>query len=272
MAGNSTFDDGAGAPRSFGANAEPVSALQTEVMSAVRGAISNVMAGQGKGIDLAGIDLDFSSAVRAQVPVLLAKPDQALAVHSRKPEKTSTVGSRIAVAAAVSLAVGGAVSAYWYQGVPGGLPQAKPAVAASVDALPVIVAAKASAVPAPDKPVEVDPAPLLTPVVATVRTQAISPPQPEIDIASRARTLMDSGDVAAARKVLLDAPDAARSDIALILARSFDGNYLQSLSHSDVSPDSTEARRWYTRWYELASKDGSVPATVRLDRLLQSLP
>lgn len=275
MAADKTFGGLTDVPRSLASGNEPVSALQTEVMSAVRGAISNVMAGQAKGIDLTGIDLDFSpTKVAARLPALLARPDQALAEFAARPAPRNKTGSRIAVVAFIALAAAGGTGAAWFQGVPGATqPAAAPAVAASVDSLVAPAAAKHAAVVVPAQPAKLESASKaeLTPIVATVRVPAAAP-QPTPDVAARARRLLESGQIREARALLLGTPDTARSDIALILARSFDGNYLQTLTHSDVAPDSAQARRWYQRWYDLASKDGSVPATVRLDRLLQSLP
>lgn len=94
--------------------------------------------------------------------------------------------------------------------------------------------------------------------------------QPD-DVAHRARLLLESGQVKKARGILLAASDIGRADVLLILARSFDGNYLHTLSDPDALPNSAEARIWYRRWYEVASKEGTVPTTVNLERLLQSL-
>ena len=278
MAADNTFDglanDGsAAASRS----AEPVSALQTEVMSAVRGAISHVMAGQGKGIDLAGIDLDFSSARVVQPPLLLATREQALAAPHRKSAPSAFTASRFAAVVAAILAIGGAAAAAWLQvgsgqGVPVLAQRPSAAVAASVEIVPMVSAGRPIVAVASKIEPKAEPALVATPVVATIRTQISPPAQPEPDIARRASKLLENGQVRETRALLLGAPAAARSDIALILARSFDGNYLQTLNRSDVQADSAEARRWYQRWFELASKEGSVPTTVRLDRLLQSLP
>ena len=251
--------------------------MQTEVMSAVRGAISHVMAGHNKGIDLAGIDLDFSSAPLVPPPLLLAKREQALAAPQRNSAPSAVTASRFAAAAAAIFAIGGAAAAAWLQvgsgqGVPILTQRPTAAVAASIEIVPLVSAARPIVVVAPKIQPKAEPALIATPVVATIRTQIATPAQPEPDIARRASKLLENGQVRETRALLLGAPAAARSDVALILARSFDGNYLQTLNRSDVQADSAEARRWYQRWYELASKEGSVPTTVRLDRLLQSLP
>jgi hypothetical protein len=255
--------------------AEPMAALQSEVMTAVRGAISNAMAGQGKGLDLTGIDLDFAAAgARAVAPVLLAKPDQALAVVRAEPTPRPKTGSNVVFASAVTLALGSAAAGLWLQG-----PFQKLAPA---DATPVVVAAPVAAsidgnpTQQLTKAIVAMSAPMAaTPVVEAVTPVKLTSPaplQPAPDRAIRARALLESGEVREARALLLTEPETNRSDVAWTLARSFDGNYLSTLSKSDATADSSEARRWYQRWFELASKEGSVAATARLDRLLQTLP
>ena len=251
---------------------EPLSALQTEVMSAVRGAITTVMAGQGNGIDLDGIDLDFSPTARpARLPILLAKPEQALALPAPTPVARSASASRIAMAAAVTIGVGGAAAAAWFQGVPGAahLANPQPAAVVVIPAKPATLKPIASLAPiiAPEPPPEPQSKP--APLVAAV---PVPPVVHLVDLAQRARSMLDSGQVRDARALLLAAPDTDRSDVALVLAHSYDGNYLQTLGRPDATGDSGEARRWYQRWFDLASKDGSVPKTLHLDRLLLSLP
>ncbi len=252
-----------------GAGAAPVAALQTEVMTAVRGAISNAMAGQGRSLDLAGIDLDFSRApLTTNLPVLLAKPDQALALPSASPAPAVASSSHYAIAAAVTvtLALGGASATAWLQGFPETSQRNIPVVAASLDAMPALVAPRTVGLREPVP--EAEPEPELIPALATVAT----PSAPAVaDVAARARSLLEAGQVQEARALLLGTTDAESADVAWILARSFDGNYLQSLGKVDATADSAEARRWYERWFDRAKRKGSVDKTVRLDRLLQSL-
>lgn len=247
----------------------PVTALQTEVMTAVRGAISTVMAGQGKGLDLAGIDLDFSRAANAsKLPVLLAKPEQALAIPMASPAPKAPSASRYAIAATVTvtLALSGAAAAAWLQGLPEASERSYPVVTASLDAMPMPVSTKAIQAPVPAPALEPEP------ILAPVETTAATPAAPlETDIAIRARGLLESGQVREARALLLSAPDTESVDVAWILARSFDGNYLQTLGKADMTANSVEARRWYERWFDRAKKKGVVDKTVRLDRLLLSL-
>jgi hypothetical protein len=256
------------APHVNGGAAVPMDALQSEVMSAVRGAISTVMAGHGAGLDLAGIDLDFSpGAGPAASPKLLAAPDQALAAPSARPSAKNSV-SRIAIAAAVTLAVGGAAAGGFMHGLPGTMQHTASPVEASIDLLPATAAPLKEAAVEPAV-ISTAPQPEPTPVVATVRAPAPAAP----DVAGHARSLLESGQVREARSLLLASAEAETSDVAAwILARSFDGNYLKDLGKPDASADSAEARRWYERWFERAKKKGTVDKTVRLDRLLQSLP
>jgi hypothetical protein len=254
-------------------NAAPVAALQTEVMTAVRGAISTVMAGQGKSLDLAGIDLDFAHAPSIQLPVLRAKADQALAIPLAAPLPKAASNSRYAIAATVTLSValGAAAATVWLQGLPESGQQASPVVAASAKAVPASLEPTQIVFPTP-VPEEI-PQPKLTPVLATVPAPAKLPamPAPASDLATRAKDLLENGKVQDARKLLLGATDADSTEIAWVLARSFDANYLGTLGKPDAVADSAEARRWYELWFERSKKQGLVDKTVRLDRLLQSL-
>jgi hypothetical protein len=326
MVADDTKIDPAAAEPSAPSTAEPISALQMEVMSAVRGAITGVMSGHGKGIDLSGIDLDFSpGAPHLRKPILLAKPEQALAIPSAQPERRRNMTSRLAIAGTLTLVVGSGAIAAWLQHAkdqpnvaqstieasvempapakpvavltppvvapikaPLPAPQLAPAPPVAVLTPPVMAPVKAPQPAAPPAPADATPIklpepakPAPPPVAAAPKTlTTIAPikpppkvaPAPGLDIAAQARMMMESGQVRDARALLLSLPESDRSDIALILARSFDGNYLKTLRASDGAADSGTARRWYQRWFELASKEGSVPTTVRLDRLLQSLP
>ena len=108
------------------------------------------------------------------------------------------------------------------------------------------------------------------PAAKSITVVAPVPVAPE-DVNDQARQMLDSGSVRAARELLLKGSQTERSAVALTLARSFDPNYLQTLSHADAPADVGEARRWYLRWFELATKDGTVQPTMRIDRLLRSM-
>lgn len=94
------------------------------------------------------------------------------------------------------------------------------------------------------------------------------PPRDELDVA---RELIESGKIVQARAALLGSTRTERSAVALVLARSYDPNFLATLTKSDGAPDIEQARHWYRRWFELATKEGAVPQTMRLDLLLRSL-
>lgn len=158
---------------------------------------------------------------------------------------------------------------------------------------PVAPATKLEAVAAAPKKkakaIAIEPEPILAPpkaelgtMVATANPQPAAPAAKSItvvvpvpvapeDVNDQARQMLDSGSVRAARELLLKGSQTERSAVALTLARSFDPNYLQTLSHADAPADVGEARRWYLRWFELATKDGTVPPTMRIDRLLRSM-
>jgi hypothetical protein len=249
--------------------AVPVAALQTEVMSAVRGAISTVMAGQGNGLDLAGIDLDFAKTPSpAQLAVLLAKPDQALAVpKANRVAQAKSSSSRLAIAAAVIVAVGGAVTATVLQDGQLTQPPKHSTIAASVDLMPTMLT-PSKLVSGSAPAAKADAGVTLAAVEVPVRTPTAVP---ATDAVVRARGLLDGGQVREARTLLLAAPGAENPDVAWLLARSFDANYLSGLGSPDATGDSAEARRWYERWFDRAKKKGSVDKTARLDRLLLSL-
>jgi hypothetical protein len=86
-----------------------------------------------------------------------------------------------------------------------------------------------------------------------------------------ARRILSTGDVASARKILLQIGPNARADAAFMLAQSYDPNYLQSLPKTNGLPDRSEATRWYEKWYELAVKSGLEMDSERLQRIIKSM-
>jgi len=97
--------------------------------------------------------------------------------------------------------------------------------------------------------------------------QALPPhaPNPD-DIAAflnRGLELISSGDIAAARVLLLRAAEVRDPNAALALASSFDPILLERLGAWGVVPDVSSARRWY----EKAKEFGSEEASSRLEML-----
>jgi len=82
---------------------------------------------------------------------------------------------------------------------------------------------------------------------------------------------MSSGRVQAARSELFSIDPKGSVDVAWALARSYDPNFLSTLSAADAAPDIAEATRWYRTWYALAVKEGLVADTVSPERIIRSM-
>lgn len=82
----------------------------------------------------------------------------------------------------------------------------------------------------------------------------------------RAKKLLDEGDIAAARLLLLHLAERGEGEAAYELARTFDRDMLAALGAKGMDGDLARARGWYER----ASQDGNVKATERL-KILASL-
>jgi TPR repeat protein len=98
----------------------------------------------------------------------------------------------------------------------------------------------------------------------------VAPQQPAATKASplmrRAMRLLDEGDIAGARLLLMHLAEQGESDAAYELARTFDAEYLMEIGARGVGPDRTRA----LGWYEQASETGSTKAAERL-KILASL-
>ncbi len=82
----------------------------------------------------------------------------------------------------------------------------------------------------------------------------------------RAKRLLEEGDIAAARLLLLHLAERGEGEAAYELARTFDREMLDALGAIGVDGDLAQARGWYQR----ASQDGNVKAAERL-KILASL-
>jgi hypothetical protein len=80
-----------------------------------------------------------------------------------------------------------------------------------------------------------------------------------------------SGQVQAARAVLLRARPGESADVAWALARSHDPNFLVTVQASDAAADVAEATRWYRMWYGLAVRQGMVADSISLERIIRSM-
>jgi hypothetical protein len=134
--------------------------------------------------------------------------------------------------------------------------------------------------PASDKDPPPPVASLQNPVLANASSQASDSRQagtsaqqaPEPAAALHvASELIASGQVRAARDVLLRVTKEESADVAWALARSYDPNFLVTIAAADAAPDVAEATRWYRAWYDIAVKQGLVADSVSLDRIVRSM-
>ena len=86
-----------------------------------------------------------------------------------------------------------------------------------------------------------------------------------------AQDLLSKGQVQAARKQLLALASADAADVAWMLARSFDPNFLVTLPSADGGADVEQATRWYRIWHAAAVKQGLVPNSVSVERIIGSM-
>jgi outer membrane biosynthesis protein TonB len=97
-----------------------------------------------------------------------------------------------------------------------------------------------------------------------------APPAPQATL-QVALGLMASGHIQAARGELLRLAPEDSADVAWALARSYDPNFLGTLSTADATADIAEATRWYRAWYAIAVKQGLVADSVPLERIIRSM-
>jgi hypothetical protein len=119
--------------------------------------------------------------------------------------------------------------------------------------------------------------PDVTPASRAIRERDTPAKQPEPAVRpsragiDAAQDLLSKGQVQAARKQLLGLASADATDVAWMLARSYDPNFLVTLPNSDGSPDVEQATRWYRIWHAAAVKQGLVPNSVSVDRIIGSM-
>ena len=95
-----------------------------------------------------------------------------------------------------------------------------------------------------------------------------SVPRAEIDVA---QDLLSRGQVQAARKQLLGLASGGAADVAWMLARSYDPNFLATLPRADAAPDIEQATQWYRTWHAAAVTEGMVPSSVSVERIIGSM-
>jgi hypothetical protein len=92
-----------------------------------------------------------------------------------------------------------------------------------------------------------------------------APAEPGV-LRERAKQLLEEGDIAAARLLLLHLAERGEGEAAYELARTFDREMLAALGAKGMEGDPARARGWYER----ASQDGNAKAAERL-KILASL-
>lgn len=113
-------------------------------------------------------------------------------------------------------------------------------------------------------------APAIPPVEASVSPPALRPSAPKA-ATEVAQGLLAAGQVQAARKQLLASVSEGAADVAWMLARSYDPNFLTAIPAADAGPDIEQATRWYRAWYAAAVTQGLVPNSVSVERIISSM-
>lgn len=93
-------------------------------------------------------------------------------------------------------------------------------------------------------------------------------PKPVLEAAIE---LMAAGRVLTGREQLFALASEDSADVAWALARSYDPNFLGTITAADAHPDIEEATRWYRKWYAAAVKEGLVADSVPLERIIGSM-
>lgn len=88
----------------------------------------------------------------------------------------------------------------------------------------------------------------------------------EASLMERADRLLREGDIAAARLIYSRLAHSGLANAALAMARSYDPDFLGSLSVAGLQPDTAQARSWYRQAEEL----GSPSAASRLGTLREA--
>jgi hypothetical protein len=110
----------------------------------------------------------------------------------------------------------------------------------------------------------------IPPAEASVTPPALRPSRPRA-ATEDAQRLLAGGHVQAARKQLLASVSDGTADVAWMLARSYDPNFLTAIPAADAAPDIEQATRWYRAWYAAAVSQGLVPNSVSVERIIGSM-
>lgn len=202
-------------------------------------------------MDRSPIDPKLSEvrAVLQRLQTFSAQPDSVEPqLETNRTDKSDATGR---APAAIVLTIAGAsalLGVVWLTYSPAGR-TAAPA-AATADASP-----KTAAIP---------------PVEASVSPPALRPSAPKA-ATEVAQGLLAGGHVQAARKHLLGSVSDGAADVAWMLARSYDPNFLAAIPAADAGPDIEQATRWYRAWYAAAVTQGLVPNSVSVERIIGSM-
>ena len=110
----------------------------------------------------------------------------------------------------------------------------------------------------------------IPPLEASVSPPALRPARPKA-VTEVAQDLLARGQVQASRKQLLGAAPEGAADVAWMLARSYDPNFLAAIPSADAEADIEQATRWYRAWYAAAVAQGLVPNSVSVERIIGSM-
>jgi hypothetical protein len=110
----------------------------------------------------------------------------------------------------------------------------------------------------------------IPPAEASISPPALRPSPPRA-ATEDAQGLLAGGHVQAARKQLLGAVSEGTAEVAWMLARSYDPNFLAAIPAADAAPDIEQATRWYRAWYAAAVSQGLVPNSVSVERIIGSM-
>ena len=108
------------------------------------------------------------------------------------------------------------------------------------------------------------------PEIEPQEQRAISVTGDASQVTVEAESLLEAGRVSEVRRRLTDRP-VKSAEVALILARSYDPNYLRLISNADAAADPNEAERWYRTWRDIATEKGLVLEPERFDRIIKAM-
>ena len=103
--------------------------------------------------------------------------------------------------------------------------------------------------------------PVAAVAVAVATPVAVAPPARRMDsgelaaLMTRAKALLESGDISPARLLLERAAEAQEASAALMLAQTYDPTVLGTQDIRNITPDPALARTWYQRAAQLGSPD-----------------